>query len=314
LSPGASGYTSTVPPSGSTAGTVQVGYPQSYTTVTTTIAPAASPYTSTVSAQGTTRGTVIVATPSAAPAGSFSCDARGYLVQQDTSGVTRLYSVNITAGTNTLLSPDLTAYNSNNPINGMGFNVLDNYLYAYSKQGQIVRLNTTKATVVKQLTGTFAQTYNSADIDSDGYYWLINTAGQWQQIDMRPDSSTYLQTLSSGTSTFPGASGTYNVDWVYVPSQGQYLYALLRNPASPYTNQLARWSMTDHTWTTIGSPYTQLTGQFGAAYGSNNGSMWVSNNADGKIWRIDLANPAVPVLQSTGPGSQLNDGARCIYG
>jgi len=72
--------------------------------------------------------------------------------------------------------------------------------------------------------------------------------------------------------------------------------------------------LTDHTWTTVGNAYTQLTGSFGAGYGSNNGSIWVGNNGDGRIWRIDLTNPTVPVYSSLGAVASTNDGARCIYG
>jgi hypothetical protein len=305
--------TTAAPPQGTTAGTVQVNYPQPYTTVTTTIPPAQSAYTTTVPAQGrSAQGTVIIGTPSAAPSGSFSCSPLGYLIQRASgSSTSTLYSVNITTGVITQLPVNFGSVTQS--LNGMGFNILDNFLYAYSATGQVVRLTSTSATVISTQSN-FATTYAAGDIDSSGNYWLLNAStGAWLQIDVRPGSSTFGQVIGSGTSTFP--SGRRTIDWSYIPGQGEYMYAALGTTDSSATaiNTFARWSLATKTWETLNT-FPNLLGNYGAAYASNNGSMFVQSNDNGQIYRIDVPARAQPVLVARGPATSSNDGARCVYG
>jgi hypothetical protein len=236
-------------------------------------------------------------------------------VQKLSSGNPGLFSINITTGTNTQLNTDFTGFNADNGLNAMGFNVLDNYLYAYSFTGQIVRINSTKATVVNTLVGgNYVQTYSSGDIDTNGNFWILNSNGtRWAQIDLKPGSSTYATVLNAGATSWP--SGYRSIDWSYMPSQGNYMYAVLYDitgTATTAKNIFGRWSLSTHTWEQIGT-FNNLLGMYGASYASNSGTMWVSDNGGGSIWRIDVPSRSQPVRQSSGPASSGNDGARCVY-
>ena len=58
LSPGATAYTSTTPPDGTSIGTVKVGYVKQVTTTTEYVPPSGSGYASTIAPNGTTISTV----------------------------------------------------------------------------------------------------------------------------------------------------------------------------------------------------------------------------------------------------------------
>jgi hypothetical protein len=92
-----------------------------------------------------------------------SCSASGYLIQDTT-----LYSVDLTTGDVSLIAQTV---GSGASINAMGFNVLDNYLYARDGDNNRLRISGDgKSQVVGQLSTSINA--NVGDVDTYGYYWF----------------------------------------------------------------------------------------------------------------------------------------------
>lgn len=227
-----------------------------------------------------------------------------------------LYSLNLTTNQQTVISPAI-GLTSSDTVNGIGYNVLDNYLYGadLSASGastviQIAANGSSKR--IGTLSGTTSR-WNVGDVDTQGRFWLSISGKQWAQVDVRPASTTYGQVVQSGTSAAPpnytGTSFTA-LDWVYLPSQGQYLWSLLSQASS--TN-LMRWDLNAHTWTLLQN-YGNLTGTnaFGALYASGAGELYGSENTSGDLWKFPIPS-GTPSKVTSGSPVSLNDGARCVY-
>lgn len=191
----------------------------------------------------------------------------------------------------------------------MGFNSLDNFLYA-TYQGsplQLIKIDGQGNVAYLGPLNTTSQ-YNVGDVDEQGHYWASLFGGRFQEVDVNPDSPTYLRTLASGTSNPP-----FNVgDWAYVPYGGDFLYAVGYNTTSQAI--LMRFSRTSYAWEVLNN-YGNLAGNnnFGAIYADDNGDLFGSENTSGQIWRFPLSsNGTNAVFISKGPTSSQNDGARCI--
>ncbi|KAH8697304.1 hypothetical protein BGW36DRAFT_165246 [Talaromyces proteolyticus] len=279
-----SGTCQWTPPATSTPTTVT-------TTVTTTLTESATPCPATTTSTSTSTST---------PTPTLSCDPYGYLVQYAS-----LYRVDLSTGTTTEIASGL---GQNTSINAMGYNTLDNYLYAYqSSTKTILRISADGTTVTVDTDAPPAGSY-VGDIDTNGHYWVgVGAASSWAKIDLAPGSPTYGKTLAHGTATSPG----YDVaDWVYIPNAGEYLYAV-GSIASKSETALLRFSMSTHKWETVANYGKLGVVGVGAAYGMNNGTLYASENGNGQIWQFPISG-GTPFMVSQGPPSGNNDGARCV--
>ena len=297
--------TTTVPASGTTAGTVIVQIPATYVTTTrafTGTGTLTGTTTSTIQPSGTTPGTIVVQTPLA----TLNCDPNGYLIQS-----TSLYRVNITTANTTLIKSPV---GDGRPINAMGYNVADNFLYASigtsgNNPTNIIKIAGNGDSVIMGLTNMSASA-NCGDIDENSQFWISSFGQQWMKIDLKPGSATYGRTVASGTASPPYTP----IDWAYVPGGGSYLYSLGR-PSGNNATYLMQFDTSRYTWSTVGS-YGNTAGDnaYGAVYASDDGYLYGSENTSGQIWRFSLpANGTQAVKVSSGPVSSSNDGARCIY-
>lgn len=121
--------TLTISQSGTVPGTVIITETPAGTIKQTTTGPVAG--TTTILASGSVSGTVIVTN---VPLPTYSCDASGYLIQEQT-----LFHLNLTTGfqatVNTNVGPG--------PVNAIGYNVLDNYIYGITDNNgvnQVIRI------------------------------------------------------------------------------------------------------------------------------------------------------------------------------
>ncbi|KAK1462464.1 hypothetical protein CCUS01_08651 [Colletotrichum cuscutae] len=242
------------------------------------------------------------------PGPTYSCDAGGYLIQNTT-----LYRLNLTTGVEQTVAANI---GPGGQINAIGYNILDNFIYGITPVNGVNRIIRIASDGRTTLVGPPLSSniyYNAGDIDILGRYWVSSNGEQWVQIDMNPASSTFGQEIATGTSTLPTTDEAI-ADWVYVPGGGDYLYSL--TTATGNTNgqsALIRWSLTDHTWTTVRT-YAAINGNelFGALYASSNSKFYASDNRSGNIYEINI-NSGQPRLITAGPVSSLNDGARCVY-
>jgi hypothetical protein len=222
-----------------------------------------------------------------------------------------LYRQNLTLGTTRTIG----ATGNGGEVNSMGYNVLDNFLYAYSlSDNKVIRIHSdaTYDNVSTLAAATLPR--RAGEIDTDGQMWLTSNDGtQWAKVNLNPGSSTFGTIVDSGTSTGPGI---YIADWVYLPVAGDYLYSIGVNQTSGISSQL-RWSRTTHVWSYV-ETYTAAriptTRQsfFGAMYGMNNntGTIYAQDTTTGKIFQFPRGG--TPFLLTTGTPSTQSDGARCV--
>lgn len=255
--------------------------------------------TKTVTATATATVTATAScTPTTPP---LTCDRYGYLIQAAT-----FYRVDLTTGVTSQVAAGL---GDNSGINAIGYNVLDNFIYGYqSSTGSIIRIaadgtSSTVAGADSPPSGTMV-----GDVDSNGNYWASVSGKAWAQIDLAPGSPTYGKTIKSGTAAPFGLS---IADWVYLPIEGEYLYAVGLNSTSNGVSMI-RFSIDTKAWEKVANyPTLKSVSTLGAQYGMNNGTIWGSDNASGDIWQFPVDGSA-PFIVSKGPISGQNDGARCV--
>jgi hypothetical protein len=197
----------------------------------------------------------------------------------------------------------------NSAINGIGYNILDNFIYGNQISTRtIIRIagDGTSSTVAG--TDPPPPSSNVGDVDGEGVYWVSSGGKSWAQIDLAPGSATYGKTIGSGTASPLGLGID---DWVYIPIAGQYLYSVGSNSTSNGISMI-RFSMATKEWEKVAN-YPSLKGvsTLGAQYGMNNGTLYASDNSSGDIWQFPIDGSS-PFIVSQGPASSSNDGARCV--
>lgn len=227
-----------------------------------------------------------------------------------------LYRVNISTGTPTVVRSPVG--DGTRTINGIGFNAADGYIYGAIGTGTSTNLLRISSSGSSVAFGSLSFTISGGDVDEKGYYWGTDTGSSWVQIDLRPGSTTYGQTISTGTATVAPDYPIY--DWAYVVGGGDCLYAVAYNPgilgllnASSF---LLQFNRTTKAWKTIANygnivPRLLTSSTWGAVYASDDKALYASENGSGQIWKLPLGGTAA-TLVSTGPTSTTNDGARCI--
>lgn len=267
-------------------------------TVTTTAVSTLTAYSnSTLTTTKTVSVTAnVTSTCPSSTASALTCDKYGYLIQE-----AELIRVDLSTGETTTVA---TSVGNGDGANAMGYNPLDNYLYA--RQGtKIVRIHADGTTDNIADLPSAATNVFVGDVDETGFFWISNGGSDWYQVDLRPLSSTFGEFLDSGTIASPVSIA----DWVYFPFGGQYLYGL---GAIDKGISLVRWSLDTHEFSTIAALPALPYHTFGALYGLNNGTMYASDNTLGTIWAVPI-DGSDPYVASEGPPSAENDGARCVW-
>ena len=234
--------------------------------------------------------TFAVSTPAisaSAAAGPFTCAPGFYQV---ISG--QLNLLNPVTATYTQIGTAQPSYNA------MGYNVVNNYLYAMSTAsgtaGDLLRIaNDGSVTDLELPTGLPAASYVAGDFDNNGNLIIRSNATTWYSIDVATNVATTL--------TITGAADTGNdVVWI-----GGVMYEL--NAMTLYAVDLSTDIATMATVSGITS------GSFGAAWSDNPNELFFSDNGTGHIYKITAFTGASPVgtLELTGTVTSNNDGAAC---
>jgi uncharacterized protein DUF6923/Big-like domain-containing protein len=228
-----------------------------------------------------------VGVPAAAAAGPFTCAPGFYQV---------------IAGQLKLLNPVTATYTNigvvQPPYNAMGYNVLDNYLYALSTnagtQGDLLRVaNDGSVTNLGLPTGLPAGSYVAGDFDNAGNLIVRSTPTTWYSIDVATHVATAL--------AITGASDVGN-DLVWVNG-----VAYLFNATTLYAVDLS----TDVATSAAVSGVTS--GSFGAGWADSPNELYFSDNNTGHIYKITGYTGGSPsgTLELTGTITSNNDGAAC---
>ena len=224
------------------------------------------------------------------------CPIEAFLIQ-DT--VAKAYGVRLGTGYYQLLADDL---NTNNRLNGVGFSVHDDYIYGWN--------------YATRSPGRMGSDYQIEALPTNGLPNSDFYVGDVSVVDnayfvYRPGAAFGLYRIDLSTSTpftaeqiIDGASLNIRIfDMAFHPDDG-FAYAVDRN------GLLWQMNVTNGDATSLGNVGTS--GTFGAAYFDVNGTMYVSRNTDGHIYRIDIdSSEPIAELFALGPASSNNDGARC---
>ncbi|PHH91451.1 hypothetical protein CDD83_407 [Cordyceps sp. RAO-2017] len=197
-------------------------------------------------------------------------------------------------------------------VNGIGYNPIDNYLYA-AQEKNVVRVS---ADGRVEIVAKLPFKPNMGDFDDKGVYYCSKGGRNWATIDLNPKSSTYKQ-VQSGESTFESeGTWTYAADWAHTPVDPDHLYGVgVRKGNGPPT--LVKWSIRDKKWVKVWEARNLQHGHtFGAVMATSDGVIYGLENMSGNIVRFDLYNITRTSEVKGGPTSRSkpkrNDGTRCI--
>lgn len=236
-------------------------------------------------------------TPVTLPPTFGTCDARMFMDQVPTSTST-LFNVNYTTAPFTLTS--LGSSTSTTGRNGVGYNLLDNYIYGirWPTSGGVVELIRVGSNGAGQNLGVIASlpnsTYNNGVISPTGIYYLktgfSDTTLYRVNLATTPYTATPI-TLSQPVQSFDFAwhnGRLYGVDITTSPSQ---LVSI-----DPATGAV----------TTIGSSFP-LTNAL-AMWGYNN---MILGSTGGAIYALDPEAGSATLLSVISPSANNGDGANC---
>ncbi|KAK6538132.1 hypothetical protein TWF694_011014 [Orbilia ellipsospora] len=292
-----------------TAGSRTITVIDYYTTPLTTITLAGtSNYVTTFFPTNTVSGTATVISylqPTVSTGPRFSCSQSAYSI-----GFGKLWSVDLA---NAKITSLISNVDNQSGLNAIGYNVLDDYLYALeSSTGVLLRLHGDGSIAKVTTLPTYAQG-NGGDIDGNGQHWIASTGASWAQVDLNPSSTTYAQVVAHGTTT---SLGSYNIgDWVYIPSAGSFLWSVVISTVTGQPPALAKFSMITHTWT-FATHWSSFTfAGCPSIFADNNGTIWFNSNTQGLLYRTNVFTMETPVLFARGVSNTqyCTDGARCPY-
>ena len=224
------------------------------------------------------------------PPPTLDCDPYGYLIQNQT-----LFRVDISNGDTTPVKEKVGPVGQ---INALGYNPVDNYLYAMARNGsgnvllQIGADGSSKV-IPSDVPDSYPEDYNNGAVTSDGHFWISSRGRMWRELDLSdPDSSNFGKSIDSGNSAqslnATGSPATY--DWVSLPTRPGQLLAIGSGDSNT-TSKLLSWSTTTHEWTVVRN-YGVLDGAayIGAAYTTNGDVFYGTSNQSGDVFKFDLNN------------------------
>ncbi|POR35604.1 Uncharacterized protein TPAR_04202 [Tolypocladium paradoxum] len=286
-----SSHTTTIKPSSSSTTTTTSASSSSSTT--TTEPPSSSSSTTTTEPPSSSPS----ATTTEPPKPTLSCAADAYLIQVNT-----LYKVDLHTGERDIISS--TVGNDGGPINSLGYNAKENYMYG-TQGNKLIRIlgdGSTEDVVDLPVSA------NIGDFYEDGQYWYSSGGTSWGRVDLAPGSPTYGQIVDRGTSSLGDVPTP--ADWAYTPAKPGYLYGV--GVAAGGTPVLVRWSISTHTWETVYAADGLKAVAFGGVMSTSDGVLYGSDNDSGGIFRFPIDNPGGASRTATGPAASSNDGTRCF--
>lgn len=227
-----------------------------------------------------------------------SCPTHAFLMQ---GAPAKLYSVDLATGFTDTLSDDL---GTTDALNGVAFNVHDDYLYGYSKEfGNVMRIHSDYSIENLNISNMPNTNFYVGDISlTENTYYFYRPGASFGLYrasldDQHPD---YLKAIR----IIDGASLNISIYDFAVHPINNGLYAVDKQ------GNIHLIDVVTGAKTTLGN--VGVTGVFGAAYFDEKGTLYISRNSDGHIYRIKVTetNPSAEFF-AAGPLSSKNDGARC---
>lgn len=227
-----------------------------------------------------------------------ACPTNGFLMQGSPA---KLYSVDLATGFTETLASDL---GTSSTLNAVAFNLHDNYLYGFSNEYKnLVRIHNDYSIENLNLSGMPATSFYVGDTSvTENVYYFYRPGASYGlykvSLDVQSPDYGVISRIRDGSSL---SLAIY--DFASHPINN-YLYAVDKQ------GNLHRIESETGNSAKLGN--VGVTGVFGASYFDEQGTLYISRNADGFIFRIDVSvnNPTAEFF-ANGPQSSQNDGARC---
>ncbi|WP_417875679.1 DUF6923 family protein [Winogradskyella sediminis] len=240
----------------------------------------------------------------------FSCsNGFGYILTNASSSngnVTGLYAFDLSTNSLSVIKdPIINETTTSQFINGLGYNIVDNYLYGLLQgSNNIVKIDSNGDIELLPVTGLIGNNYPSGDIDQNGILYLYGQ-GRFVAIDLNPTSPDYLV-----ANVVLQQSVGIN-DMAFSPVDNN-IYMLTSTGA----RALYKFDTSTNTVSNLGQVAgleSEATNSFGTAYMDSLGNMYVANNVSGNTYKINTPHLGglTATFYSNLPGVSPGDGARC---
>jgi len=243
---------------------------------------------------------------------ALQCDTGLYLSQTQEQNTAPTQLIRFDTSTNPITFNEVGAA-ENVVYNATAFNPQDSFLYAIergtnvllrvSNDGSVEELGAVGGLPEGEGTVGFPAGYISGEIDPDGNYYVSPSSinDHLYRIDLGARTATLIETsLSIGVSDLAWHNGRlYSVGTEELPSTNpdrDQLYEI--DPVTGHVNRIGE-----------GTPDKFFASHFGALFGASNGVFGVNN--EGGLYQFDTQT-GVATLISDAPGSDTNDGAKCV--
>lgn len=243
-------------------------------------------------------------TTGAAYAAPFeACPTEAFLIQTPADKPIT-YGVDLSTGSFNTLSPDMQT----TKVNGVGFSYQDNYMYGWDyAANSLARIGSDYVTQPLTVSGLIDLPFYVGDVAIADNVWFGFRPGQGLfSIDLSNPNGPFEMVKIADSTVMGNPKLT---DFAFHPTNG-LIYAvdnngflLTINPVNGNTTVIKE---------VLNEPSAGFNFTFGAQYFDVENNLYISNNGNGYIYKIDLNAPdPTAVFFAYGPISQSNDGARC---
>lgn len=269
----------------------------------------------------------------AAPSGpAFNCTTSLVFTSTTTSGKATVLNSQIQSDTTTSFVPYGTYTNPGWDYNALGFNTVNDYLYAVSYPSTInatlypgnhlLEIDST-GTIhdLGAITGLATETaggvsINAGAFDNAGNYYIAASNGATSYLFSVNLTTLAAAPVTSASLTHPNpAYQTITPDFAY---SGGYFWGIQNQTT---TGQMVRINPTTGATTVFPLPAgmpsgVSAAGAYGAVWTYGNGNLGFDANVSGRVYQVQITNPAATptftiVAQGPGVAAGGNDGAAC---
>jgi len=150
----------------------------------------------------------------------FTCDIGTILFNtKEHQSTTNFYTVDLATGQHQTVKENFY----NHPINAIGYNVVDNYIWGYDLRARkVVRVDKDTNVITYDIAKLPNNAFYIGDVSKDGILYLANNDGKVYKVDVNPQSLTYLKYLGSIDLSIPNIKIG---DFAFNPKDG-YIYTV----------------------------------------------------------------------------------------
>ncbi|AWB65359.1 LruC domain-containing protein [Saccharobesus litoralis] len=233
------------------------------------------------------------------------CPTQAFLVQKP-STIPKTFGVDLATGSTSELNSNMGTRAS---YNGVGFSDHDDYIYGWdhasSTIAQVGKDYQIKAIQVsKDSLSAKAGNFVAGDVALSANIWFGYKRGKGLFKVYLDGEQAYQMQYVVGSAEHAAVNLT---DLAFHPTDG-FIYAVTNGESS----ELVRIDPATGEQNLLGQVYQGSKATFGAQFFDVNGMLYVSNNANGYVYKINVDEPQpVEDVFAYGPISSSNDGARC---